>query len=350
MEEDVEKMAAADAFAEDREVCVLLDQVSVLAHLATFGILGVLLRYGLEQLFGPTIAQVTDTSSALFIDLPANMLGCFFMGWVGVVLKKEIAHFSEHLAVGLSTGLMGSITTFASWSQSMVRIITAGCWVRGLLGFLLGMELAMMSLLIGIDSANLLLACKLDDATTEASKSKKPKKLYWRHTTQLLLFVFLSIGLWTMAFFLLFRENDYRRKKLWIACTLAPLGVWLRWWLSNLNGRGVAGRLCWLPTGTLCANVTASLAEFVLNILELLGVVSNHQLLLVSGGIQFGMLGCMSTVSTLAAEIYWLERRAVGWKRCGYAYACLSILVTLLAGLISFSAVAWIHGGVLLLS
>lgn len=60
------------------------------------------------------------------------------MGWVGVVLKKDIALFSELLAIGLSTGLMGSITTYASWNQQMLALITKGLWVRSLVGLLIG--------------------------------------------------------------------------------------------------------------------------------------------------------------------------------------------------------------------
>ena len=63
------------------------------------------------------------------------------MGWVGVVLKKDIAVFSELLAIGLSTGLMGSITTYASWNQQMLAMISQGLWLQALLGVLLGMYL-----------------------------------------------------------------------------------------------------------------------------------------------------------------------------------------------------------------
>ncbi len=65
-------------------------------------------------------------------------VGSFFMGWVGVVFKKDIATFSELLAIGLSTGLMGSITTYAGWNQQMVVVITNGYWLRALFGLLLG--------------------------------------------------------------------------------------------------------------------------------------------------------------------------------------------------------------------
>lgn len=59
------------------------------------------------------------------------------MGWVGVVLKKDIMAFSDPLVIGLSTGLMGSITTYASWNQALIFLITEGLWVRSVMGLII---------------------------------------------------------------------------------------------------------------------------------------------------------------------------------------------------------------------
>jgi fluoride ion exporter CrcB/FEX len=68
-------------------------------------------------------------------------VGSFFMGWVGIVMKKDILHFSEPLAIGLSTGLMGSITTYAGWNQKMVELLTTGNIVAAVSGTLLGRKI-----------------------------------------------------------------------------------------------------------------------------------------------------------------------------------------------------------------
>lgn len=60
------------------------------------------------------------------------------MGWVGVAFKSDIIFFSEALAIGLSSGLMGSITTFTSWTQVTLNLITEGYWITGIIGLLLG--------------------------------------------------------------------------------------------------------------------------------------------------------------------------------------------------------------------
>ncbi|GLJ10492.1 hypothetical protein SUGI_0129350 [Cryptomeria japonica] len=122
-----------------------MEYILILSYLGVFGIVGVFIRYGLQILFGPNVANVTNENSALYIDLPSNMLGSFFMGWVGVAFKRNISIFSEALAIGLSSGLMGSITTFTSWMQAMVNLATKGHWIIGIIGLLLGMELAQMN-------------------------------------------------------------------------------------------------------------------------------------------------------------------------------------------------------------
>lgn len=58
--------------------------------------------------------------------------------------------------------------------------------------------------------------------------------------------------------------------QLWLACLVAPLGVWIRWFLARLNGRGLgkSGILRWLPFGTLIANVSAACIMASLSVLE----------------------------------------------------------------------------------
>ncbi|GLJ10498.1 hypothetical protein SUGI_0129410 [Cryptomeria japonica] len=131
----------------------ITEHILILFHLGLFAILGIFIRYGLQVLFGPNVINVTNDHSALYIDLPSNMVGCFFMGWVGVVFKRKISSFSEPLAIGLSSGLMGSITTFTSWIDQMVNLMIEGYWATSIIGLLIGMELAQMSLTLGIDSA-----------------------------------------------------------------------------------------------------------------------------------------------------------------------------------------------------
>lgn len=66
-------------------------------------------------------------------------VGSFLMGWFGVVFKGDISHVSEHLAIAITTGYLGSLTTFSGWNQGMLQLSVSGHWVYSSLGFLIGM-------------------------------------------------------------------------------------------------------------------------------------------------------------------------------------------------------------------
>ena len=60
------------------------------------------------------------------------------MGWWGVVFKGDISSVSDQLAIGLTTGYLGSLTTFSGWNQKMLDLSVDGQWVFSVLGFLIG--------------------------------------------------------------------------------------------------------------------------------------------------------------------------------------------------------------------
>ncbi|KAF4389023.1 hypothetical protein F8388_026752 [Cannabis sativa] len=138
---------------DKKEVPKLLEYSSCLTHLAVFGILGVLTRYLLQKLFGPGTAGVTSDETLLYLDLPSNMVGSFLMGWFGVVFKGDISRVSDFIAIGLSTGYLGSLTTFSGWNQKMLELSVEGHWVSSVLGFLIGLFLAAYSIIFGVETA-----------------------------------------------------------------------------------------------------------------------------------------------------------------------------------------------------
>lgn len=74
----------------------------------------VLTRYLLQKLFGPGGVGFTSDNSSIYLDLPSNMVGSFLMGGFGVVLKGDISKVSDHLALGISTGYLGSSRLLAA--------------------------------------------------------------------------------------------------------------------------------------------------------------------------------------------------------------------------------------------
>lgn len=65
-------------------------------------------------------------------------VGSFLMGWLGVVFKSDISKVSDQLAIGLTTGYLGSLTTFSGWNQKMLDLSVEGEWVFAVLGNIIG--------------------------------------------------------------------------------------------------------------------------------------------------------------------------------------------------------------------
>ncbi|XP_031477857.1 uncharacterized protein LOC116248951 isoform X1 [Nymphaea colorata] len=316
----------------------------LLTYLAVFGILGVLLRYRLQELFGPDIVKLTDVKSVLYTDLPANILGSFLMGWFGYVFKANIADVSEPLAVGLSTGLLGSLTTFSGWIQKMVNLATEGQWILCISGIILSVAATIGAFIIGICSA---------EPTGWILKRITGPVLTKRKRLHIALYWIIVIALCVVLLCLKFKPNE--RSKVLLACLFGPPGVWLRWFLGKrLNDKTFKSKqyIMWLPYGTLAANVGAVGIMAAVSTLDF--VVKTKLLDTLLKAIQLGFLGCLSTVSTFVLEIFSLfEGSDLVDHQCDHsgdhqwraiAYALLSVCLSFVLEILLYSIPVWTKG------
>ncbi|KAE9587179.1 putative fluoride ion transporter CrcB [Lupinus albus] len=230
------------------------------------------------------------------------MVGSFLMGWFGVVFKGDIiSHVSEHIAIAITTGYLGSLTTFSGWNQKMLELAVLGHWLFAVLGFCIGMLLVASSIVFGIETATgfRYLLNKLNISSGNASSKIKSKL------------------------------DTY-------TC------VWIRWFLARLNGRGLgkAGSLKWIPFGTLIANVSASCVMAALASLK--EAVNTRDCDTIVAGIQFGLMGCLSTVSTFVAEFNTMRKGIHPWR--AYAYAIITICVSFSLGILIYCVPVWTRG------
>ncbi|CAN1175437.1 Fluoride export protein 1 [Linum perenne] len=303
-------------------------------------ILQVLTRYLLQKLFGPSVARVTSDASPLYLDLPSNMVGSFLMGWLGVVFKGNISRVSDHLAIGLSTGYLGSVTTFSGWNQKMLDLVVHGKWVYAISGFLLGLFLAAYSIKLGVGTAKCFQLLLQTLNTKHNSSSKWTVNTFSRHLTVMTVLVLMLGLLWTVSGTLLRKEFDSSTDaQLWIACIVAAPGVWIRWFLARLNGRGLgkSGVLKWVPFGTLTANVSAACIMAALATVK--KEVDTKNCDTIATGVQFGFLGCLSTVSTFMAEYNAMEESINPWR--AYVYGLVTILASFTLGIVIYAVPAW---------
>ncbi|CAK8566366.1 unnamed protein product [Lathyrus sativus] len=326
----------------------LLDYVSCMAHLAVFGILGVLTRYLLQKLFGPGVANVTSNHTILYLDLPSNMIGSFLMGWFGVEFKKDISHMSEHLAIGITTGYLGSLTTFSGWNQKMLELSASGHWVISVLGFLIGLSLVAVSIAFGVETAKgfrcLLIRLNITSPENGISKINYKVNSYHRQLTVMVLFLVILGILWGVSGALVKAKFKHggSAAELWFACMVGPIGVWIRWFLARLNGRGLGkkGLFQWIPFGTLIANVSAACVMAALSTIK--NAVNTRDCDTVVAGIQFGVMGCLSTVSTFAAEFNAMRKTNHPWR--AYVYAAITICVSFSLGILIYCIPYWTKG------
>ncbi|KAK1377682.1 fluoride export protein 2 [Heracleum sosnowskyi] len=327
----------------------LLLYISCLIHLAVWGILGVLTRYLLQKLFGPGVIGATSDQSYMYLDLPSNMVGSFLMGWLGVVFKANISKVSDHLAIGLTTGYLGSLTTFSGWNQKMLDLSVGGQWVFAVLGYFIGLFLVECSIVFGIETAKGF-KWMLQKLTTRSkggnfcSKSNSIVDNYKFHAVALILLILVLALLWCLSGVFEKREfsSGNSAAQLWLACMVGPFGVWTRWLLARLNGRGLGrnGSLRWVPFGTLIANVSAACIMAVLAVLK--KAVKTQNFDTVASGLQFGLMGCLSTVSTFIAEFHAMRKSDQPWR--AYAYAITTICISFCLGTLIYSVPVWIKG------
>lgn len=187
----IESLRLSDNFVREKKSWLSsINQKTIICGLfmSIFAVLGTFLRIVLAQYFGQECQNpgtvgwlaassplcVTANGSSqeggiIFADLPANMLGCFFMGILqsGTILNlatnlpiawlpKDNAFQSwDIIHLAMKTGFCGSLTTYSSWNSEMIIMIFGAAenkqsqWVRALLGYIIGVETAMGSFHFG---------------------------------------------------------------------------------------------------------------------------------------------------------------------------------------------------------
>lgn len=97
------------------------------------GIIGALLRYFLGISFNQW--WIYDFPLATFL---TNVSGSFILGWLTTFLPRLKA-LHPNIKTAIGTGLIGSYTTFSTFSVETVNLITASKWGMALLYVLLSL-------------------------------------------------------------------------------------------------------------------------------------------------------------------------------------------------------------------
>ena len=116
------------------------------------GIIGALLRYYLG-----TFMNMFWHYSFPFSTLLINFIGCFILGWLTMYISR-INIIPTYLVTGLETGLIGSFTTFSTFSVETVKLFLTSHWGTAILYVLISLWGGLLVAYFGFYLGNLLFA------------------------------------------------------------------------------------------------------------------------------------------------------------------------------------------------
>lgn len=373
--------------AEPRKSCSS-NQILLILQLSSYAIIGTTLRIFLARIFGanceslaknyldPVSLCITSSKSALFIDLPANMLGSLFMGMMipqenGMVTfpwLKSSHSFQQNINMktALQTAFCGSLTTFASWNSQMVEMMTGfgidSIYIaQAFTGYIIGVICSVSSFQLGRHISKGLYfirngssnADNDDDYEVETDIPQNQEENGVFSFTDFVVHgsftpVIIAIILFASFFLsdsLIDKDSDDTfNRQIWINIILSPFGTLARWKLSTLNGKFFQTRsdlLRLFPHGTLIANMFGCFISIVISgvIVRLTQTRNNDitTLVLWLGGIKTGFAGNLSTVSSFIKELVLLSEQK--HLSSAYFYGFTSILGGCIIGLIFYSAI-----------
>ena len=370
-----------------------LTEIYTISYLIFFSLLGTLARLGMQWLtFYPGSPIVTPV-------IWANFAGCVLMGFLsedqalfrdewssvtqggekpGHVTEMEAMNKAERtkrkktipLYIGLAVGFCGSLTSFSSFARDFFLALSNSlptpvnhpgdlasasptttsavprphgysfeAWAAVVIATL---ALALGGLMVGAHIALFL----------ESLTPRIPKRLTRRLIDPLI--VFLAWASWLGAILLAVWPpdrpsgpsshgswaNETWRGQALFALVFAPVGCLLRFYASlKLNGLVPS-----FPLGTFAVNMLGTAVEGMCFDIQHVGVgvmgrVGGGRVgCQVLQGVQDGFCGCLTTVSTWAAEIHGLRRRH------GYAYAAASVLGAFCLMVVIMGSVRWSVG------
>ncbi|RDA84061.1 hypothetical protein CP532_0775 [Ophiocordyceps camponoti-leonardi (nom. inval.)] len=339
----------------------LVTQLYTLSYLVFFSFFGTLARLGLTALTRYPGAPV------IFSSIWSNFAGCIVMGFLAEDRRLFRHEWGEgpsssassspgpeaakaHLAakktiplyIGLATGFCGSFTSFSSFirdvflamTDDLYRPVTAEVRIPGEGGRSSGRAfMALMAVVIATVSlslSGLFMGAHLALATERVLPSL-PQPVTRRYVDPI--GVVLGWGCWLGAILLCALPPHDEWRGVLFALVFAPLGTLLRFYLALwLNGRQPA-----FPLGTFTANMLGTaVLGMAWDIAHVpIGGVVGCQVLT---GIGDGFCGCLTTISTWAAELSSLRRRHA------WVYGVVSVVVAFALLVLIMGGLRWTHG------
>lgn len=301
-------------------------------NVASFAILGCLIRVGVDYGLGSnTYMQIESSSSIIFQSFFANMLGSFILGIITASTLKSLRGMLP-IYTGLSTGLCGSITTYSKFNQQVSQMIvgetiTSGeSYFTAFAAIILGLAAPICSFKFGQDISNEVrnrFGVRNGTDFTRQHRSIKISKFINYSSPIFLLLSWISLLVVSIVY-----RDTYEIMYPCLSGVLAPFGAVLRYVLSKLNTNPCYCLKKGFPKrffmGTFLANFIGSIVMALVSVVLLWTSLSCpwHTFF---KSLQGGFCACLTTVSTFVSEITAMRTKGnVFFSHC-YAFFTIAL-------------------------
>lgn len=286
--------------------------------------------------FTSNVQENVTANVERFNRLQSNTL--FIDGWDTGTTVNDM---SDDLLLGLRDGFCGALSSFSSWNSSMVALLRQAEFSKAFMGYILGVQLPIISYRFGQHVAVYIFVWRTRRETRIAERrggygiriaqeeELPPRRIPSLRAVFTALFVVAVAG--QIASIFLYSNVD--DQQIALSLLFSPLGVLARWRLSRWN--------TWKPTfplGTLIANWLACALSGSLGSLLAGNPGPEERTVLVSIVAGFG--GTLSSLATFVVEIL-AGIDPILFRFDGISYALVSIAGAIVIGFIMSASVEW---------
>lgn len=291
-----------------------------------FTYLGVVTRLALTMLSEVAKdSQLPNLGTGFFLP---NICGSFIMGLA--VPLEAIFRGRTYWYLGLTSGFCGSCTTFSTWQKVSATLMVNGHVVDSILYSLLTFCTSFMAYLCGRHLGDGL-SLVLRKVRTPLETPRGPPKVASLNldvVIVLMAIILLTVALWTGVFM---DPVDWRRQW-WVAMALGPVGSLTRF-LTSLHNKKFPN----FPVFTFMVNIGASVIAMLFLVIQHFRTSKAYEFWAIDG-VGTGLLGALSTVSTLVNELYKLcsQERVAYAYRYGVATVVVAQVLCIAVGCVAF--------------
>jgi len=144
-------------------------QFSIPLAVGIGGCTGALLRFYISS----AVTRATGEDLAFVGTLAVNLIGCFLIGMLATIVART-THLSPHSQRVLITGLLGSLTTFSTFSLDSVNLLQQGRIVAAIGNILTNVVLGLLLVWLGMQLTGVVFADPAEQGTADRLSTSDP--------------------------------------------------------------------------------------------------------------------------------------------------------------------------------